>query len=61
MRKILLLLSGVLLLSAQLLTQTRTISGKITDGQASPIPNVSVIVKGTSVGTTTRMNQAPIH
>jgi TonB-linked SusC/RagA family outer membrane protein len=53
MRKILLLLSGVLLLSAQLLAQTRTISGKITDGQASPIPNVSVIVKGTSVGTTT--------
>jgi TonB-linked SusC/RagA family outer membrane protein len=53
MRKILLLLSGVLLLSAQLLAQTRTISGKITDAQSAPIPNVSVLVKGTSVGTTT--------
>lgn len=53
MRKILLLLTGVLLLSAQLLAQTRTISGKVTDAQAAPIPNASVLVKGTSVGTTT--------
>lgn len=56
MRKILMLLSGVLLLSVQLVAQTRTISGKVTDGQASPIPNVSVMVKGTSVGTTTDDN-----
>ncbi len=54
MRKMLLLLLGGLLLSAQLLAQTRTISGKITDETGAPLPNVSVIVKGTSTGTTTK-------
>lgn len=36
------------------LAQERTITGKITDENGSPIPNVSVIVKGTRVGTITK-------
>lgn len=48
-----LLLIGCLLLSGQLLAQTRTVTGKVTDATDNPIANVSVVVKGTAVGTTT--------
>lgn len=54
MRKILMLLLGVLLLSGQLLSQNRTITGKVTDASGAPIPNASVQIKGTTVGTTTK-------
>lgn len=47
------LLLGVLVLCAQLLAQTRTITGRVTDAQGNGIPNVSVTVRGTNVGTTT--------
>ena len=50
MRKLLLLL-GVVLLCVQLSAQQRTITGKITDDKGNPIPNASIIVKGTSSGT----------
>ena len=53
MRKLLAFTMAMLLLSGQLLAQTRNISGKITDVQGVGIPNVSIVVKGTSVGTTT--------
>ena len=43
----------MLLISAQLLAQNRTITGKITDDKGAPIPNASVVVKGTNSGTTT--------
>src|SRR6185503_3044133 len=56
MRKLLALLMAVVFcigqLSAQ--TQTRSVSGKVTDASGSPLPNVSVMVKGTSTGTTTK-------
>ena len=52
MRKMLLLVASFLLLSWQLSAQTRTISGKVTDEKAAPVPNVSVTVKGTTIGTT---------
>ena len=51
MRKQLLLLSGFVLCSIISLAQ-RTITGKITDDKGLPIANVSVIVKGTTTGTT---------
>jgi TonB-linked SusC/RagA family outer membrane protein len=54
MRKILLLLWGLLLLCGQLLSQTRTISGRVTDERGNPIPNASIIIKGTSLGTTSK-------
>jgi TonB-linked SusC/RagA family outer membrane protein len=42
-----------LLLSGDLLAQTRTLTGKITDANGNPVPNASIIVKGTHVGTVT--------
>lgn len=54
MRKIFSLLAGLLLLSAQLLAQTRTITGRITDANNNPVVNASIVVKGSKVGTTTK-------
>jgi TonB-dependent starch-binding outer membrane protein SusC len=36
--------------------QTRSVSGKVTDPQGEPIPGVSVVVKGTSLGTISDIN-----
>lgn len=54
MRKMLLLAIGVLLLWVHAHAQTRTISGKVTDASGSPVANASVLVKNSSVGTTTK-------
>ncbi|HEV7329883.1 MAG TPA: TonB-dependent receptor [Flavisolibacter sp.] len=54
MRKFLTLLLGVLLFSVQVLAQTRTITGKVTDANGVPISGASVQVKGTNVGTVTQ-------
>ena len=53
MRKQLLLLSCFVLLSIITLAQ-RTVTGKVTDDKGNPVPNVSVIVKGTTTGTTSK-------
>lgn len=53
MRKLYLLLMGFLLFVAPLWAQ-RTISGKVTDEKGNPVPNVSIIVKGTTTGTTSK-------
>ncbi|HEX6848323.1 MAG TPA: TonB-dependent receptor [Chitinophagaceae bacterium] len=53
MRKQLLILSGLVLLSMFALAQ-RTITGKVTDDKGNPVPNASVIVKGTATGTVTK-------
>lgn len=54
MRKMLISLWCILLLlSGELLAQTRTLTGKVTDANGNPVPNASVIVKGTRVGTVT--------
>ncbi|MCM5529510.1 SusC/RagA family TonB-linked outer membrane protein [Parasegetibacter sp. NRK P23] len=58
MRKLVLLLLGVLFLCGQLLAQNRTITGKVIDEQGNPISNVSVIIKGTSTGTSTSSDGA---
>ena len=42
----------VLLLSMQIHTFSQTISGKITNEKGEPLPYSSVIVKGTTIGTT---------
>jgi TonB-linked SusC/RagA family outer membrane protein len=52
MRKIPWLLLGLLFYASQLLAQSRTITGKITDESGNPLPNVSITVKGTSLGST---------
>ncbi len=48
------LLAGLFLLSMHLLAQQRSVTGKVTDAQGKPVPNASVIVKGTTIGTTTK-------
>ena len=53
MRKLSLLLIGVMLFSAQALAQ-RTVSGTVTDDKGNPLPKVSVQVKGSTVGTVTK-------
>lgn len=55
MRKIVSLLSVLMLFASFALAQNR-ISGKVTDASGNPIPNVSVIVKGTSEGTVTHID-----
>lgn len=48
------LLGSILFFYGQLLAQSRTITGKVTDENGNPIPNASVTVKGTSFGTTSK-------
>ena len=53
MRKLLLML-GVVFVCVQLDAQQRTIIGKVTDSKGNPIPNASILVKGTKIGTTSQ-------
>jgi TonB-dependent starch-binding outer membrane protein SusC len=52
MRKLLAGLTAFLFLTGTLLAQ-KTITGKVTDDKGNPIPTASVMVKGTSIGTST--------
>lgn len=56
MRKLFLLLVGLILFTGQLLAQNRSITGRVTDANGLPIPNASVLVKGTRIGTTTKVD-----
>lgn len=56
MRKLLLMWAGCLLLCTAILAQNRTISGKVSDSKGLPIPNASVVIKGTTTGTTTNQD-----
>jgi TonB-linked SusC/RagA family outer membrane protein len=58
MRKLLMLLLGVLCLCTQVLAQNRSISGRITNELGEGIANASVNVKGTTTGTVTNSNGA---
>jgi|CXWL01.1.fsa_nt_gi TonB-linked SusC/RagA family outer membrane protein len=53
MRKLFLLLMGVVFFATQALAQ-RTVTGKVTDEKGNPVANVSVVVRGTTTGTTTK-------
>jgi TonB-dependent starch-binding outer membrane protein SusC len=55
MRKLLVALTVVLLFSGQLLAQ-KTITGTVTDDKGNPIPNVSVVVRGSNTGTVTKQD-----
>lgn len=44
---------GFLIVSGQLMAQTRTITGRVTDAADNPISNATVIAKGTRIGTST--------
>jgi TonB-linked SusC/RagA family outer membrane protein len=43
----------LLAVSGQIMAQSRTITGKITDAAGTAVPNASVLVKGSTVGTST--------
>ncbi len=53
MRKLFLLLFGVVFFAVQAMAQ-RTITGKVTDEKGLPVANASVMVKGTTIGTNTK-------
>lgn len=53
MRKLLFTAIAILLFAGSLLAQ-KTVTGKVTDEKGNPVPNVSVIVKGTTTGTVTK-------
>lgn len=53
MRKLLLALAAFLFFTGELLAQ-KVITGKVTDDKGSPIANASVVVKGTSTGTSSK-------
>lgn len=53
MRKLLLTVAVFLYVAGSLLAQ-KTVTGKVTDEVGQPVPNATVQVKGTGVGTTTR-------
>lgn len=53
MRKLFLLLWGIVFFAVQAIAQ-RTISGKVTDDKGAPLQNVSVMVRGTTTGTITK-------
>ncbi len=53
MRKLLLALTAFLFFTGQLLAQ-KVITGKVTDDKGNPVPNASVLIKGTSIGTTSK-------
>lgn len=53
MRKLLLMAAAMLLVVGNLMAQ-KTITGKVTDAMGNPLPNVSIIVKGSTTGTVTK-------
>jgi TonB-linked SusC/RagA family outer membrane protein len=55
MRKLYLLLWGIMCFAVQAIAQ-RTVSGTVTDEKGAPLPNVSVMVRGTTTGTITNAN-----
>ncbi|MBA4141265.1 MAG: SusC/RagA family TonB-linked outer membrane protein, partial [Segetibacter sp.] len=56
MRKILLILMGMVLLICQSYAQSRTITGSVTDEKGTPLNGVSVVVKGANTGVNTDQN-----
>ncbi len=58
MRKTLMFVVSMLLLTGSLFAQNRVITGKVTDDKGGPIPNASVMIKGSNTGATTNSDGA---
>ena len=56
MRKIYALCAVLLFFGSSVFAQSRTITGTVTDDAGNPLPDVSVLVKGTQIGTVTSPN-----
>src|SRR5262245_35221129 len=52
-KRVLTVLMGVFLCTAQAFAQQKTITGRVTSEQGTPIPAVTVLVRGTNTGATT--------
>jgi TonB-linked SusC/RagA family outer membrane protein len=52
-KRVLTVLMGVFLCSAQAFAQQKTITGRVTSEQGTPLPSVTVLVRGTSTGAST--------
>src|SRR6267378_5229825 len=52
-KTVLIVLMGLFLFAGQASAQQKTVTGKITSEQGAPLPDVSVVVKGTGTRTTT--------
>ncbi len=50
-KRILIAVMGLFLVSARAFAQQKTVTGRVTSEQGTPLPGISVIVKGTNVGT----------
>lgn len=53
LRRLLFVVMGLAMSFSQLLAQGRTVSGKVIDENSAPIPGASILVKGSSQGTST--------
>lgn len=51
--RLVMMLMGTFLVAAQALAQQTPVTGKVTDEQGTPLPAVSVVIKGTTIGTST--------
>ena len=58
MRRLLYVMLGLLLLHTQLFAQNRTVTGTVSDNNGQPLPDVSVKVVGSPIGTVTDKNGA---
>ncbi|HMO31599.1 MAG TPA: SusC/RagA family TonB-linked outer membrane protein [Lacibacter sp.] len=56
MRKVLSLLFALLVCGTQLMAQSRTVTGKVTDETGAPVVGASVVPKGAKTGATTNAN-----
>ena len=54
MRKILMLMLGVIALCTHLLAQNRNVTGRVTDANGNPVPGASVQIQNTTLGTVTK-------
>jgi TonB-linked SusC/RagA family outer membrane protein len=50
-KRVLTVLMGTFLLAAQALAQQKTVTGKVTSEQGLPMPGVSIVIRGTNMGT----------
>ena len=56
MNRLLFALMAALLCTTQVLAQIRTITGKVRDVDGSPVSNVSVVIKGSTIGTKSKLD-----
>lgn len=52
-QRILIVVMGLLLVAGRASAQQKTVTGRVTDEQGSPQPSVSVVIRGTTIGTST--------